>query len=58
MYHFSLYPISIIFNTQNYKSNTIGNPFDWQDETGSNQERGIKSTIKFIEWILDGSLQA
>jgi alkylated DNA repair dioxygenase AlkB len=47
---------------ENFKSNgvvkvpvTIGNPFDWQTETGSRKEQGIKSTKKFIDWIITGN---
>jgi hypothetical protein len=46
---------------QNFKSNgvvkrpvTIGNPFDWQNETGTRDEKGIKSTKKFIHWMITG----
>ena len=46
---------------QNYKGRlkgdpavTIGNPFDWQDETGTRDEQGIKSTKKFIHWMITG----
>ena len=46
---------------QNYKGRlsgdpalTIGNPFDWQDETGTRDEKGIKSTLKFIHWMITG----
>ena len=43
---------------QNYKGGepalTIGNPFDWQKETGTSQEQGIKSTKRFIHWMITG----
>ncbi len=46
---------------QNYKGRlsgepalTIGNPFDWQNETGTIKEKGIKSTKKFIHWMITG----
>ena len=40
---------------QNYKDgNTVGNPFDFADETGTRKEQGIKSTKKFIEWMITG----
>ena len=46
---------------ENFKSNgvikvpvTIGNPFDWQNETGERDEQGIKSTKKFIHWMTTG----
>jgi predicted NAD-dependent protein-ADP-ribosyltransferase YbiA (DUF1768 family) len=42
----------------NYKNSatgvTIGNPFDWQDETGTGDEKGIKSTKRFIHWMITG----
>lgn len=42
---------------QNYKDGlTIGNPFDWQDETtGSRIDKGIVSTKKFIHWMITGN---
>jgi len=41
---------------QNYKDgNTVGNPFDFADETGTRKEQGIKSTKKFIEWMITGN---
>lgn len=42
---------------QNYNSgsHTIGNPFNWQDESGSRKEQGIKSTKKFIDWMITGN---
>lgn len=41
---------------QNYKyGNTIGNPFDWQDEIGTQKQQGIKSTKKFLEWMITGN---
>ena len=47
--------------TENFKSNgivkrpvTIGNPFDWQNETGTRNEQGIKSTKRFIHWMITG----
>jgi hypothetical protein len=47
---------------QNYKGRlsgepalTIGNPFDFADETGTRKEQGIKSTKKFIEWMVTGN---
>ena len=41
---------------QNYNSgtHTIGNPFDWKDETGTREEQGIKSTKRFIHWMITG----
>ena len=41
---------------QNYNSgtHTIGNPFDWQVETGTRDEQGIKSTKRFIHWMITG----
>jgi len=46
---------------QNYKGRlsaepalTIGNPFDWQNETGTRDEQGIKSTKRFIHWMITG----
>ena len=40
---------------QNYKNgNTVGNPFDWQTETGTRDEQGIKSTKRFIHWMITG----
>ncbi len=46
---------------QNYKgklsgepSLIIGNPFDWQNETGTRDEQGIKSTKRFIHWMITG----
>ena len=39
---------------EGYPGATIGNPFDWQIETGSSQEKGIKSTKKFIHWMITG----
>jgi hypothetical protein len=46
---------------QNYKGRlsgepalTIGNPFDWQAETGTRDEQGIKSTKRFIHWMITG----
>lgn len=42
----------------NYKDSgtgvTIGNPFDWQVETGTRDEKGIKSTKRFIHWMITG----
>jgi predicted NAD-dependent protein-ADP-ribosyltransferase YbiA (DUF1768 family) len=42
----------------NYKNSatgvTIGNPFDWQVETGTRNEQGIKSTKRFIHWMITG----
>ena len=47
---------------QNYKGRlsgepalTIGNPFDFADETGTRKEQGVKSTKKFIEWMITGN---
>mgnify|MGYP003530869648 FL=1 len=44
---------------ENYKSgtHTIGNPFDWRDETQTKdrKEQGIASTKKFIEWMITGN---
>ena len=34
---------------------TIGNPFDFADETGTRKEQGVKSTKKFIEWMITGN---
>lgn len=43
---------------KNYKESstgvTIGNPFDFADETGTREEQGIKSTKKFIHWMITG----
>ena len=41
---------------ENYNSgtHTIGNPFDWQVETGTREDQGIKSTKKFIHWMITG----
>ena len=40
---------------QNYKDGlTLGNPFDWQQESGSRDEAGKISTIKFIHWMTTG----
>lgn len=43
---------------QNYREGfpgiTIGNPFDWQSETGTRDEQGIKSTKRFIHWMITG----
>jgi hypothetical protein len=41
---------------QNYNSgtHTIGNPFDWKDETGTRDEQGVKSTKRFIHWMITG----
>lgn len=41
---------------QNYNSgtHTIGNPFNWQVETGTRNEQGIKSTKRFIHWMMTG----
>jgi predicted NAD-dependent protein-ADP-ribosyltransferase YbiA (DUF1768 family) len=40
---------------QNYKDGlTVGNPFDWQVETGTGDEKGIKSTKRFIHWMITG----
>jgi hypothetical protein len=40
---------------QNYKDGlTVGNPFDWQVETGTRDEKGIKSTKRFIHWMITG----
>ena len=41
---------------QNYKDgNAVGNPFDFADETGTRKEQGIKSTKKFIDWMITGN---
>jgi hypothetical protein len=40
---------------ENYKSNTIGNPFDWQKEYGTRDQQGVISTKKFIEWLITGN---
>ena len=40
---------------ENYKSNTIGNPFDWQKEYGTRDQQGVTSTKKFIEWLITGN---
>lgn len=42
---------------ENYKSNTntIGNPFNWQLEKGTQAEQDQKSLKKFIEWIITGN---
>jgi len=44
---------------QNYRSgtHTIGNPFDFRDETGNRKEQGVTSTKKFIEWMVTGNNQ-
>jgi hypothetical protein len=41
---------------QNYNSgtHTIGNPFDWRVENGTRDEQGIKSTKRFIHWMITG----
>ena len=39
---------------ENYRSNTIGNPFDFRNEEGTRKEQGVKSTVKFINWIITG----
>ena len=41
---------------ENYRSgtHTIGNPFDWRVETGTREEQGIKSTMRFIHWMITG----
>jgi hypothetical protein len=39
----------------NYKDGfTAGNPFDWQNETGTREEQGVKSTKRFIHWMITG----
>jgi hypothetical protein len=42
---------------ENYNTgaNTIGNPFDFRDETGDRKEQGVISTKKFIEWMITGN---
>ena len=40
---------------ENYKNNTVGNPFDWQKEYGTRDQQGITSTKKFIEWLITGN---
>jgi len=40
--------------TKGYPGVTIGNPFDWQVETGTRNEQGIKSTKRFIHWMITG----
>ena len=37
-----------------YPGKTIGNPFDWQNESGTRKEQGIESTKKFIHWMITG----
>jgi hypothetical protein len=39
----------------NTSANTIGNPFDFRDETGDRKEQGVISTKKFIEWMITGN---
>jgi alkylated DNA repair dioxygenase AlkB len=40
---------------QNYKEgNTVGNPFDFANETGTREEQGVKSTKRFIHWMITG----
>jgi hypothetical protein len=40
---------------QNYRDGmTVGNPFDWQQESGSRDDAGKVSTIKFIHWMTTG----
>lgn len=41
---------------QNYKDGkSVGNPFDWQVESGNRTEQGTKSTKKFTEWMITGN---
>jgi hypothetical protein len=40
---------------QNYRDGmTVGNPFDWQQESGSRDDAGKVSTMKFIHWMTTG----
>jgi len=44
---------------ENYNSGsyTIGNPFNFMNESGNRKEQGIKATKKFIEWMITGNNQ-
>ena len=44
---------------ENYNSGsyTIGNPFNFMNESGNRKEQGIKATKKFIEWMITGDNQ-